>query len=177
VTLRHRRRACEPTQRHRQPVGGALALALAGITVLGTATAIVARFTFAAPRDAVIQVQQERLRDGLDTGLAAAVENVRRDAATCTARTVDLGDVDDLGGVRIRVIVSCADLGGGRYRFTSTGYLAQAECAAGGDQRSAAPVLQADVTYLAASRDARDARIERQTLDDGVTRCEEAPFE
>lgn len=163
--------------RIRQDGGGALALALAGITVLGTATAIVARFTFAAPRDAVVQVQQERLRDGLDTGLAAAIENVRREPATCTARTVDLDDVDGLGGARIRVLVSCVSLGGGRYRFTSTGYLAQPACAPSGDELSASPVLRADVTYVQAARDARDARIDRQTLEDGVDRCEEAPDE
>lgn len=159
-----------------QDCGGALALSLAGVAVLGSATALVARFAFAPPRGAVLQVQQERLRDGLDTALAAAVENVRRDASACTARTVDLRDVDGLGGGRIRVVVSCADLGGGRHLFTATGYLAQPACAPSGAELSASPVLRADVTYVQAARDARDARVDRQTLDETADGCAPAPW-
>jgi hypothetical protein len=159
----------------RQDCGGALALAVAVAAVLGSATAVVAGFTVAAPRAEVLQVQQERLRDGLDTALAAAVENVRRDASACTARTVDLGDVEGHGAGRIRVVVSCADLGGGRHRFTATGYLAQPACAPSAAELSASPVLRADLTYVQAARDARAARVDRQTLDETANRCTPAP--
>lgn len=161
--------------RVRQDCGGALALTLAGVAVLGSAAAVVVLFTVGAPRGEALQVQQDRLRDGLDTALAAAVENVRRDASACTARTVDLDDVDGLGGDRIRVVVSCADLGGGRHRFTATGYLAQLACAPSGAERSASPVLRADVTYVRAAGAARAARVDRQTLDDTADRCTPPP--
>lgn len=154
--------------------GGAVVLALAAAAVLGGATLVLAKFTFAAPKDVLIQVQQERLVDGIDTGMAAAIENVRKDAASCHAGTVDIDDVDDLDGPDIRVVVSCMPLGGDRYRLVSTGYVAQPGCPSS-DRLSATPALQADITLLQVARDARAVRVDRQGLDTTVQPCRPGP--
>ena len=158
----------------RRDRGGAVVLTLATLAVLGSMTAVVAKFTVAAPQDVQQQVRQDRLLDGIDTGLAAAVENVRRDAATCHSGTVDIDDIDDLDGPDIRVIVQCMPLGGDRFRLVSTGYVAQPDCSSG-DRLSATPALRAEITLRQAARDVKSVRIERQDLDNSTERCEVAP--